>query len=170
MLIMFHSYRLLAVATACLLASCSSTPKTTESVYRGKRAVIINGEAYAPANAPAAVKRCVAAANRINDLPYQFGGGHGRASFGLDCSGTVSHVLRNAGLINGSMPSKGFTNYGKSGPGKYITIYARDGHVFMTICGLRLDTTSHGDGEAGPRWMAKPRSTKGFKMRHPPGL
>jgi hypothetical protein len=68
------------------------------------------------------------------------------------------------------MPSKGFRNYGKPGAGKYITIFARDGHVFMTICGLRFDTTSNGSGHVGPRWMTMPRNLKGFKLRHPPGL
>ncbi len=163
-------FRFLAATLVCFLASCSSTPKNTESVYSGRRAVIVNGEASAPSNAPSAVKRAIAAANNINHLPYQFGGGHGRPCYGLDCSGSTSHVLRAAGLIDGSMPSKGFLKYGKSGPGKYITIFARDGHVFMTICGLRFDTTSGGSGHVGPRWMTKPRSTKGFKLRHPPGL
>ena len=166
---MLRYFRTLIAAAAGLLTGCSSTPKNTEGAYRGQRAVIINGEAVAPSSAPAAVKRAIAAANRINHLPYQFGGGHGRACWGLDCSGTVSHVLRNAGLLEGSMPSKGFLNYGKAGPGKYITIFARDGHVFMTICGLRLDTTSHGRSEVGPRWVPKPRTTKGFRMRHPAG-
>ena len=90
--------------------------------------------------------------------------------YGLDCSGSTSHVLRAAGLMNGSMPSKGFQKYGKSGPGKYITVFARDGHVFMTICGLRFDTTSSGSGHVGPRWMTKPRNTQGFRLRHPTGV
>lgn len=162
--------RLLATAALCFLVSCSSTPQNTESVYRGPRAVIMNGEAYAPTSVPSSVKRAITAANEINHLPYQFGGGHGRPCYGLDCSGSTSHVLRAAGLMDGSMPSKGFLKYGKSGPGKYITVFVRDGHVFMTICGLRFDTTSNGSGHVGPRWMTKPRSTKGFKLRHPPGL
>ena len=33
--------------------------------------------------------------------------------------------------------------YGEPGPGRWITIYARNGHVFMTLCGLRLDTGGH---------------------------
>jgi len=164
-------HRPLALLAACLLCSCGSTPKTTATGYRGPQAVIVNNDVVAPDNVPSAVKRAIRAGNEINHLPYQFGGGHGsRPSYGLDCSGTASYVLRSAGLMNGSMPSKGFLKYGKPGPGKYITIYVRDGHVFMTICGVRLDTTSHGSGEVGPRWMTKPRNTRGFKMRHPPGL
>ena len=162
--------RLFALAGLCLLASCSSTPKTTQNIYHGRPAVIVNSDVVPPDNVPGVVKRAIAAGNQINHLPYQFGGGHGGACYGLDCSGTVSHVLRNAGIIQGSMTSRGFMKYGKSGPGKYITIYARDGHVFMTICGMRLDTTSNGSGHVGPRWHSKPRSLKGFKLRHPPGL
>jgi hypothetical protein len=167
---MTHLLRLLALAGLCFLVSCSSTPKTSDKGYRGRPAVLVNNDVVPPDNVPNTVKRAIHAANRINHLPYQFGGGHGRGGYGLDCSGTVSHVLRNAGIIQGSMTSRGFMKYGKSGPGKYITIYARDGHVFMTICGIRLDTTSGGSGHVGPRWMTKPRSLKGFKVRHPPGL
>lgn len=169
--------RFLRIAAALLLvslASCASSKpkgKTTEGTYRGARAILINGDAAAPSNVPAAVKRAIAAANAINHLPYQFGGGHGnKVCYGLDCSGTVSHVLRNSGLMTGSMTSKGFREFGKPGPGKYISVYARDGHAFMTICGLRLDTTSNGSGHVGPRWHTKPRSTKGFRVRHPSGL
>jgi hypothetical protein len=161
--------RLIAAAALCLLVSCSSTPKNTAAGYRGPRAAMVNDDVVPPSNAPPAVKRAIYAANQINHLPYQFGGGHGRPCYGLDCSGSVSHVLRNAGLMESSMPSNGFLKYGKSGPGKYISVYARDGHVFMTICGVRFDTTSGGSGHVGPRWMTKPRNTKGFKVRHPDG-
>src|SRR5688572_19281450 len=78
--------RILAATLLCFLANCSSTPKNTGSVYRGLRAVIMNGEAYAPRGVPRAVERAVAAANEISHLPYQFGGGHGRRCYGLDCS------------------------------------------------------------------------------------
>lgn len=157
-------------ALPCLLAACSSTPETTAAVYRGDPPAVINGQVYAPESAPVPVKRAIAAGNAIQHMPYMFGGGHSRPSEGLDCSGTVSYVLRSAGLFNGSAPSKAFKSYGKSGPGRYITLFARDGHVFMTICGMRLDTTSGGNGHVGPRWHNKPRKTERFTMRHPPGL
>jgi hypothetical protein len=61
--------------------------------------------------------------------------------------------------------------YGEPGPGRWITIYARNGHVFMTLCGLRLDTGGHaGRGESGPRWCPNSRGIRGFVMRHPPGF
>jgi len=39
------------------------------------------------------------------------------------------------------MSSTEFRSYGDRGAGKWITIYAREGHTFAVIAGLRLDTT-----------------------------
>jgi hypothetical protein len=39
------------------------------------------------------------------------------------------------------MSSTEFRRYGKRGRGKWITIYAREGHTFAVIAGVRLDTT-----------------------------
>src|SRR4051794_9367245 len=56
----------------------------------GKRAVLRNGIAYAPSNAPDSVKSAIWAANQIRHKPYVWGGGHGSFSdSGYDCSGTV---------------------------------------------------------------------------------
>ena len=38
------------------------------------------------------------------------------------------------------MSSTEFRGYGQRGPGKWITVYAREGHTFAVIAGLRLDT------------------------------
>jgi len=100
----------------------------------GETALLKNGLAYAPENAPAAVKRAIEAGNRLQTLPYKWGGGHAVLNdTGYDCSGAVSYVLREAGLMEGQMPSKGFFHYGKRGEGKWITVYVRSGHVFMTV-------------------------------------
>ena len=80
-------------------------------------------------------------------------------------------MLIKAGLLRSPLTSGAFTRYGAPGPGRWITIYARNGHVFMSICGLRLDTGGRGGrGESGPRWSTNMRGTSGFVMRHPPGL
>ena len=167
---------LLAVLTlslACGLVSCSSQVKARQPVsYRfqdGRTAMLKNGIAYAPRRSPAAVKRAIAAANRLQQMPYKWGGGHARLDdSGYDCSGTVSYVLRSAGLIKGSLTSKGYFDYGKKGEGKWITVYVRDGHVFMTIAGLRLDTGGR-HGSSGPRWKPETRQGRGHIMRHPAG-
>jgi len=139
-------------------------------VYRfqtGKTALYQNDSAYAPKRAPRAVKRAIEAGNRLQNMPYKWGGGHAVLNdTGYDCSGAVSYVLREAGLLNGQMPSKGFFKYGKRGKGDWITIYVRKGHVFTTIAGLRLDTGWSG-GRKGPRWNPGSRPGKGHVMRYP---
>lgn len=156
------------------LSSCSSQVKARQPVsYRfesGRTAMIKDGIAYAPRSAPAAVKKAIAAGNRLQRMPYKWGGGHANHDdSGYDCSGTVSYVLREAGLLRGSMTSRGFFEYGKKGQGNWITIYCRDGHVFMTVAGLRLDTGGRG-GRTGPRWKTETRPGVGHVMRHPSGL
>lgn len=163
----------LAVAIGSLV-SCSSQVKARKPVsYRfehGRTALLRNGIAYAPRNAPLAVKKALAAGNRLQGKPYKWGGGHANhRDNGYDCSGTVSYVLREAGLMRGSTTSSGFFKYGKKGEGDWITIYIRKGHVFVTIAGLRLDTGGPG-GETGPRWKPETRQSLGHVMRHPAGL
>ena len=99
-----------------------------------------------------------------------WGGGH--ESFyvdGYDCSGSVSFLLHHAGLICKPVVSREFTSYGSGGKGRWITIYAKDGHVFAVVAGLRLDTTGFG-AEDGPRWRLGGRPAWGFVARHPDGL
>jgi hypothetical protein len=136
----------------------------------GRTAMLRDGQAYAPKRAPAAVKRAIAAGNRLQGMPYKWGGGHAHHSdSGYDCSGTVSYVLREAGLLKGSMTSSGFFKYGKRDEGDWITLYIRDGHVFITIAGLRLDTGG-AENRSGPRWKPESRNARGHVMRHPSGL
>lgn len=155
-------------------ASCSNQVKARQPVsYRfdhGRTAMLKNGLAYAPRNAPPAVKRAIAAGNRLQGKPYKWGGGHARHNdSGYDCSGTTSYVLREAGLLKGSLTSKGYFNYGKKGHGRWITVYVRNGHVFMTVAGLRLDTGG-GRNSTGPRWKTVTRQGAGHVVRHPGGL
>ncbi|HUF62648.1 MAG TPA: peptidoglycan endopeptidase [Verrucomicrobiales bacterium] len=153
-------------------AGCSS-PAPQRYTYQyipGKTASLQAGFAQAPRRAPKEVQRIISAGNRLQGRPYRHGGGHARIEDqGYDCSGTVSYVLYNAGLLDSPMPSSGFRRYGKKGAGKWVTIYQRDGHVFLVVAGLRLDTGGQA-GRTGPRWKPEPRSLKGFHARHPPGL
>lgn len=156
------------------VVSCSNQVKARHPVSyqfeHGRTAMLKDGKAYAPRSAPVAVKRAIAAGNRLQDKPYKFGGGHARhKDNGYDCSGSVSYVLREAGLLRGTLTSRGYFNYGRRGYGRWITIYVRDGHVFMTVAGLRLDTGGPGN-ERGPRWRPETRAGKGHIVRHPPGL
>jgi hypothetical protein len=156
------------------LSSCSRQVNAKHPVsYRfqsGRTAMLKDGVAYAPKKAPESVKRAIAAGNRLQGKPYKWGGGHARQNdSGYDCSGTVSYVLRESGLLKGSMPSNGYFAYGKKGEGDWITVYVRSGHVFMTVAGLRLDTGGPG-GRSGPRWKPETRAGRGHIMRHPSGL
>jgi hypothetical protein len=138
----------------------------------GNRAVLRNGVAYAPSNAPDRVKSAIWAVNTIRTKPYHWGGGHGSFSdSGYDCSGTVSFALHHAGALNQPLPSSDLTRFGERGRGRWITVYARHGHTFATIAGLRLDTTDFRyGGDVGPRWHDDGRETWGFEARHPAGL
>jgi cell wall-associated NlpC family hydrolase len=131
------------------------------------------GLAFAPAEAPLAVKRAIWAANQLRSRPYRYGGGHKSFSdSGYDCSGTVSYVLGAAGLVRSPMSSTDLRGFGSRGRGKWITVYARNGHTFAVIAGLRLDTTawqSRSDRHA-PRWQTTYRPPRGFVARHPAGL
>ncbi|MDB6118906.1 MAG: hypothetical protein JWO08_2687 [Verrucomicrobiaceae bacterium] len=119
---------------------------------------------------PEVIRRAVTAGNEVVDKPYETGGGHSELfDDGFDCSGSVSHVLYRAGLVRGPLNSNGFANYSAKGPGRFITVYVKPGHhVFMSICGLRFDTSGGPKGQ-GPRWRANPRPYADFAMRHPEG-
>jgi cell wall-associated NlpC family hydrolase len=143
---------------------------TTAYLATGPRArVLPDGTAQAPDNAPEVVKRVILAANQIAKFPYKWGGGHGAwRDTGYDCSGSVSFALAGAGLLDRPLTSGLLAGYGEPGPGRWITIYANSGHVFMVVAGLRFDTS--GQGRAGTRWQEAPAPTGGYAVRHIPGL
>jgi len=148
---------------------------STGPVVPGKRATLRGGIALAPAEAPAQVKRAIWAANQLTTKPYRYGGGH--KSFrdsAYDCSGTISYALGAAGVVRSPICSSEFRLFGARGQGKWITVYARNGHTFATIAGLRLDTTPFNtmkrDRHWAPRWQPTAREPRGFVARHPAGL
>lgn len=170
---LFSRFSFFAVPTAAallLLAGCSESAPYHYNYVPGKSAVVKRGRAVAPAEAPARVKAAIAAANQIAGLPYRRGGGHGRAhDSAYDCSGATSYVLREAGLLQGAVPSTEFRRYGAKGQGDWISVYARKGHVFLVVAGLRFDT-GYGNGAKGPQWTTHNRPVNGCVVRHPEGL
>lgn len=159
-------------ASAAPAASPTSFP-TTGPTTPGNEARLRGALALAPVNAPLSVKRAIWAANQLRTKPYRYGGGH--RSFndsGYDCSATVSYALAGAGLVSVPLSSSELRAYGSRGPGKWITVYARSGHAFAVIAGLRLDTTSpHNPSRRwAPRWQPTERRPFGFEVRHPAGL
>ncbi len=145
-----------------------------ELLVPGKLAHYVEGLAAAPINAPAVVQQIIWAANDLIGLPYIYGGGH-NASFtspGYDCSGTVSFALHGGGLLKMPEDSSEFEHYGASGEGRWVTIFANPGHAYMTVAGLRLDTSAADDpsNEQGPRWRPLRPGNAGYVLRHPAGL
>ena len=159
-------------AAALLLASCSSDSKRTWTYENksGRTALLINGKAVPPANIPHEALRAVAAGNQLDGKPYRMGGGH--KSFedrAYDCSGTVSYLLHHAGCLDEPTTSDALRKFGKKGEGEWITVYARRGHVFLSVAGLRFDT-GYTDGSHGPQWTTRSRPANGAAVRHPAGL
>lgn len=77
--------------------------------------------------------------------------------------------------------AQNYVSWGDPGPGRWVTIYATVSptpHVFVTIAGLRLDTSHNGTdvgpnrNEDGPRWRVLDRipDWAHWSIRHPPGL
>jgi cell wall-associated NlpC family hydrolase len=131
--------------------------------------VFEDGRAAAPQNAPGVVRDVIRGANVIAKTPYLWGGGHGSwSAVGYDCSGSVSFALAGAGLLDAPLTSGQLAQWGAPGPGRWITIYANAGHVFMEVAGLRFDTG--GLRGTATRWQAAGRDTSGFVARHPVGL
>ena len=145
-------------------------PRPRAATAAGRATLAPDGRtAVPPIDAPPPVQAAVAAANRITQKPYKWGGGHAHwEDDGYDCSGAVSYALHGAGLLAGALDSSGLARWGDSGPGAWITVYGRSDHAFIVIAGLRFDTS--GPGEDGPRWRTEPRSTSRYAARHPSGL
>jgi hypothetical protein len=141
-----------------------------------------DGSAAAPADAPPEVQQAIWAANKIQDKPYIYGGGHRKfEDRGYDCSGTVSYALHGGGLLDSPLDSGSFMRWGARGVGQWITVYTNPGHAYVVIAGLRLDTSAAAArtrntrqfkkaNENGPRWRPVARSSRGYKKRHPVGF
>jgi len=167
----------LARARAWQAQAADNLTLTQAPTVPGARARLgADGLARAPRNAPPQVKRAIAAANAISNKPYLLRHYPTHiANPTYDCSSSASHVLWGARAF-GTAPwvSGQFMRYAKPGPGRWITVYANPGHMFLIVAGLRFDTARYDTGpnarESGPRWRLGPRPTTNFAIRHPTGL
>jgi hypothetical protein len=84
-------------------------------------------------------------------------------------------------IVKDNPLAQDYMHWGEPGPGRWVTIYSATSpsdHAFMTIAGLRLDTSHDGTDvgpnrfEDGPRWRILDRipSWAHWSVRHPPGL
>ncbi|HEX3910882.1 MAG TPA: hypothetical protein VHW67_09300 [Solirubrobacteraceae bacterium] len=129
-----------------------------------------NGTIPIPPTVPEAVQRVIAGANAITDFPYVFGGGHGSfVDNAYDCSGSVSYALAAGGLLSAPETSGELESWGAPGPGRYITIEAAAGHVYMYVNGVMYNTAGR-SGVYASRWQVKGVDNSGYVTRHWPGL
>lgn len=140
------------------------------SARPGTATLTPDGLAIPPADAPSVVRQIINAGNQIAKLPYRFGGGHGTfIDNAYDCSGSISFVFAAAGLLNTTVTSGELMGWGANGPGKWITVFANNGHTFMYIAGLRFDTVAL--AQTGSRWSNRSATEGGaYATRHYPGL
>ncbi len=142
----------------------------TGTVPGAKAKIVDGGQAVAPEGAPRVVQKVIAAANKIEDKPYIYGGGHGSFNDkGYDCSGAVSYALHGGGLLKTPLDSGSLAKYGDRGAGQWISVYGAPSHAYMVVAGLRFDTSMTAGN--GPGWSKTMRSTsESYKVRHPAGL
>jgi cell wall-associated NlpC family hydrolase len=156
----------LALVPATLAQAGDGGTGTSSSQARPGKAKLVHGKAIAPSNAPARVVRVIDAANRIaKGTDYCYGGGH--ASFKskcYDCSGSVSYALHGGRLLRRPMASGDLMHWGHGHRGKWITVFANAGHAYMTVAGLRFDTSM--TKGSGPGWSRQMRPSSGYKKRH----
>ncbi|HXP38491.1 MAG TPA: hypothetical protein VN817_12065, partial [Solirubrobacteraceae bacterium] len=137
---------------------------------------------------PPVVQAMLVAGDELQGLPYGPGGHPDpRGALQEDCSSTVNFVLYRSGvrpiseIVNENPLAQDYVHWGLPGPGRWVTIYSTTSptnHTFMTIAGLRLDTSHNGTDtgpnrdEDGPRWRIFDRipTWAHWSVRHPPGL
>lgn len=113
-------------------------------------------------------------------FPYSWGGGHSgnpcqaggaeeNGGPGYDCSGCWSCVLHAMGIINGSLTSGGFAQSFAKGPGKYITLYANDVHVFGKFLGVWFGTGHAREAKRGGPAIGNHDDLAGYTVCHPKG-
>jgi cell wall-associated NlpC family hydrolase len=155
------------------MTSATGPTLRPELLVPGMTARFVDGLAAAPEGVPAVIQDVIWAGNEVIGLPYIYGGGHSSfVSPGYDCSGTVSFALHGANLLAAPADSSEFEAWGSHGAGRWVAIFANAGHAYMTVAGLRLDTSPAEDPASleGPRWRPLRQSNAGFIVRHPLGL
>ena len=155
------------------MTSATGPASRPELLVPGTTARFVDGLAAAPEGVPAVIQDIIWAGNELIGLPYIYGGGHGSfISPGYDCSGTVSFALHGGALLSVPEDSSEFERWGSHGAGRWVAIFSNPGHAYMTVAGLRLDTSPAEDPAnlEGPRWRPLRQTNAGFVVRHPLGL
>jgi hypothetical protein len=179
---------LLAVPIAVLaVAGCGSQEVRTIAAWRAQPPYIPPPDpsaraakrAAAPAaTSPATDQRAPSDAQVARELRQAFGSKSARAidAAGLTGDGMAtvppSAPARVADVINAAnqVARKPYVYGGGHGrlAGETFIDTANAGHAWMTVAGLRFDTSGRSAG--GSRWQAASRTVAGFTVRHPPGM
>ena len=183
-----------AAAPALSAGGDSALAGQTSTVVRyvaGSQARLLPGDGHVamlPLLAPPVVQAMLVAGNELQSLAYGPGGHPDpRGSSEEDCSSSVNYLLFRAGLrpigeiVRLNPLAQDYVDWGDPGPGRWVTIYSADSptpHTFITVAGLRLDTSHDGTdigpnrGEDGPRWrlFGEIPTWARWSVRHPPGL
>ena len=172
-------------------AALQSRTNTQVRIVPGVNATLAPGDghlALIPAGVPISVAAMIVAGNELQNLPYgPDGHPNPLGAPDEDCSSTLNYVLYRSGqrplqeILRENPLAQDYVKWGDPGPGRWVTIYAADiptPHVFVTIAGLRLDTSHDGTDigpnrfQDGPRWRVLDRipGWAHWSVRHPPGL
>jgi lysophospholipase L1-like esterase len=137
-------------------------------------------------SASANVNTAVQAAKELSSykIPYVWGGLHGAnqlaitdpkklKDIGADCSGSVSWVLHQAGMLGASADdSTALESWGQAGKGQTMTVWANSEHAFIefNVPGLgHYQLNTSGWSGSGPHFFKMDYNTDGFTPRHWPG-
>ena len=125
-------------------------PPTKGPTVPGNRAVLKGRIAYAPANAPEAVKRAIWATNFLTDGPTFGAAATALFTIAVTIARERFHFSSTtAACWTPRSRRRGFSDTARVGTGKWVTIYARSGHVFAV------------SRRAAPRYHGIPRRRKG---------
>ncbi len=173
------------------LAALQAGTSTPVRGVAGTTAMLDPGDghvALVPLGVPEVVQAMIVAGNELQDLPYGPDGHPDPVGApDEDCSSSLSYLLFRSGIrpldeiIRDNPLAQDYVHWGLPGPGRWVTIYATDEptpHVFVTIAGLRLDTSHNGTDvgpnrdQDGPRWRILDQipTWAHWTVRHPPGL
>ncbi len=153
-----------------------------------------SGDAIPAAGEPPVVQQMILAGDKIINTSYSTERTANMLTTVMssyDCSGSTDFVLYNAGLGGPAVDvgngvagaSSLLMSWGAPGRGKWVTVFANPGHVFIEVAGIVMDTAWYAPVQptspaSGPRWQPAsiiPAQTAGdhyggFVERHPPGL
>ena len=78
--------------------------------------------------------------------------------------GAISFVLHSIGRMNTPTPSKELRGYGESGAGRWITVYASEGHSFPGRSPVCASTPRYGGANTGRNGLLDRRPADWFVM------